>query len=187
MTQDIDDLLLEGETVIWRGAPDFSRAKVKPTSRGAARLQHLAWSIGLIAATISTVLIGQNWLSEGFLSLLLAFIAVVMGIAAVIVTGTLLFQSGHIQWGASFGDPQARYALTSKRLIVQSDATRRASIMPAGIGSLRLEPNGEVFDLCVVGGAGEDDFTYLQAIPDGPAVERLILEILSHPTPDAPQ
>ena len=186
MTDAIEDSLLDGETVIWRGAPDYALAKDKPMPRWQARLTHLAWAAGLIFATAGLVAAGHFWLPYGFLGLVLAFAAVAVGIVALIVTGTFLFRPADREWGSYTGEVEVLYALTNQRLIMQFGRFSRTSILRTGIASLCLLPNGSAHDLIVHGSGGEGDEIMLRAIADGPAVERLILQTLPHPKPGDP-
>jgi hypothetical protein len=182
MMQDFDGLLLAGERVLWRGAPDFSLAKGKLPPRWRARLTMAAWALGFIAATTAAVIYGHTPGMDGFLGLLNGLVALLLGAISV---GLVI---GIFNARPEF-DPKTdpTYLLTNFRLVSLDATGNRYSLLTRNIAGIRLTPEAGAFDLHVWTRSDEGPALTLFSLPDGPAVERLILETLSHPTPDTPQ
>ena len=182
MTQDIDGLLLEGEAVIWRGAPDFTRANGKPTPLWRRRLYMFLLSLVFIAGTAGVVMFGSARGMDGFLGIFLGLLALLLGLIAFILLIKIFDQ------GPS-ADPtgDTRYLLTNLRLVSIFGATDHYSLLTRHITGIRVTAEGEACDLRIWTILDAAPALTLHAIPDGPAVERLIPQTLSHPKPDAPQ
>ena len=169
---DLDDILLEGETVIWRGAPDIPQAR-KRTLMGRAKRGGIGGVLLIAAAAIFFT--AAYFDIGGFGGALIGLIGLIIGIVGLAMFGTL-----YTRQADDFppGKPDIIYALTNQRLIQwEKGSGSITSIARGGCTYLSLHRNANLYGI-KVGSFGEYDQIYLDAIPDGPAVERLIRQHL---------
>lgn len=170
--------LAEGETLLWRGEPDFTRATKTPKTWRRRRIEHVAWLIGLAVAAMVVFYLGhlfappwlRNTLGGG---LVLAFLFTLLG-----------FVNAKPRPADLATEPPV-FIVTDRRVMEIHGPDARFSLYAQGLAAARLEPNGEVHDLSLYG-MPEEDFIHFTAIADGPAVERLITSTLIAPLKGAP-
>lgn len=182
MTGGFEDILLESEEVIWRGAPDHSLARKKPVPRWRVRFYFALWALGFFVATTGIVQVGRALGMDGFLGIFVGLLAVVFGLISVFLA-IKVFDLGPSTDTTS----ETAYLLTNFRLVTVDGTADRFSLPTRHIFGVRLMPAGEAFDILIWNRFDERPALTLYSLADGPAVERLILQTLSHQKPDAPQ
>ena len=175
----IRKVMLEGEELLWSGQPDWSNLP-RPT-----RLKDRLKALGMFLMAGATAVILVTWglraSLEGFAAML-----VILGVA---LSGIILFVSfNRLLNPGTLSLDEEYYGLTDRRLICISRSNwRRTSVMKGFVAGLECVAVGNRFDVNVAltldpGDAG--DFEYntvgirLRAVPDGPEVEKLLLETL---------
>jgi hypothetical protein len=171
---DLNDILLDGETVLWQGAPDYTDAVHKPQSDRDQRRTHLLWVIILLATTTAFVLIGFVLQIVGFFGYILAVLVVVSGIAAAVTTGTY-FNSTEPTDHRDYKN--SRYVLTDRRLIVSYGPGSHETVYRNGVFAIELYVVGKVSNIVIH--IGQDREIGLYALKDGPAAHRLIEQTLA--------
>lgn len=169
----VPDFLTDGESVVWQGRPDFARAARRPLSWRTRRLRHLAWLVGCFIVTVASIF-WARW--KDFPDSLL-FVTLVFGMA-----------TSFLGWHYFTGKPEAAdlaseppvYLVTNRRVIASVADDARTSVFRLGAGFVDLRPNGEVHDVWIFSSV-EDLEMKLEAIPDGPEVEKLVIDTLAAP------
>ena len=170
--------LVEGEALLWRGEPDFTKAGKAPKSWHHRRMVHVAWLVGLALAAMVVFYLGhlvappwlRNTLGGG---LVLFFLFTLLGFV-------------HAKpRPADLATEPPVFIVTDRRVTRIDGPDARFSLYAHGLAAARLEPNGEVHDLSLYG-MTEDAFIQFTAIADGPAVEKLITSTLVAPLKGAP-
>ena len=169
---DLDDILLEDETLIWRGAPDVPQAR-KRTLTGRVKRGAIGSVLFIVAAAIFFTATYFN--IGGFGGALIGLAGFIIGIAGLVSLGTLYTRQAD---DFPRGKSDTIYVLTSQRLIEwKKGSGEMTSIARGGCAYLNLHRNANLYGI-KVGSFGEYDQIYLDAIPDGPAVEGLIRQHL---------
>ena len=170
MSDPIDDILIDGETVLWRGQPDFARAKHRPKTWAQGRRQHACWIAGLFTATVLCFL--AEFLGNPFI---FGEIGIFLALLTAIVLWTFLaLRSSRRPDAVADG---LTYVVTNRRALEVGASDARASVLP-GVAFVDLQPNGEVYDLTIHTSVDMLELCF-QAIADGPVVEKLIIETLA--------
>lgn len=169
---DLDDILLEGETVIWRGAPDIPQARKRTLMN---RVIAGAIGSGLLLGAAAIFFTATYFDIGGFGGALIGLVGFIIGIVGLGAFGIASTrQSDDLPPGKS----DIIYALTNQRLIQwEKGSGAITSIARGGCTYLSLHRNANLYGI-KVGSFGEYGQIYLDAIPDGPAVERLIRQHL---------
>lgn len=171
MSDIIDQSLLQGETVLWRGRPDFDSADERPKPWRQRRQVHMAWIVALVL--VSAVLFAANFAYEGGAGGWFAAF-VFAGIAALTIAG----YANAKPRPDDLRPAEQMYAVTDRRVIVAAGENDRSSVFRSGAAFVDLRPNGSVFDVHIFSSVDELDVC-LRAIADGPAVEKLVIETLA--------
>lgn len=179
MTGDFSDILMDGESIIWSGQPDWSRAKARNPL--ISRLKAMAVFLVATACFFALLIMGFAIPLDGFPGML--------AIAGIFVFAIIALVA--IAMGYGVVDQRVKgveYLLTDRRLVQTNEKSKtRTSIMRGFASAVHRHRNGEVFDIYVglasdiEAGPAYDASLFsivLQAIPDGPLVEKLILETL---------
>lgn len=169
---DLDDILLDDEIVIWRGAPDIPQAR-KRTLKGRVKRGAIGGALLITAAAIFFTATYFN--IGGFGGALIGVIGFIIGIVGLGAFGTVSTPQAD---DFPPGKPDIVYALTNQRLIQwEKHSGAMTSIAAGGCTYLSLHRDANLYGI-KVGSFGEYDQIYLDSIPDGPAVERLIRQHL---------
>jgi len=179
MSDVFDGMLLDDETTIWSGKPDWTRAD--KTSRTGERIRAVIGFL-IAAGAFFALLIMGLWIPlNGFLGML-----AILGMVVFVIIGLIAIGIGYHTIDRK--KSVEHYLLTSHRLIriSQSDRTQ-TDIIKGFAAAIHCRPNGEMFDV-YVGLASDvepaplyDSSVFsivLQAVEDGPAIKKLILETL---------
>lgn len=178
MSDIIDQSLLQGETVLWRGQPDYDSADERPKPWRQRRWVHMSWIVALVLLSIA--LFAASFVYDvGAGGWFAAF--VVAGIAAFTIAGYANVRPR----AADLRPAEQMYAVTDRRVIVASGADDRTSVFRSGAAFVDLRPNGSVFNVHIFSAVDELDVC-LRAIADGPAVEKLVIETLAAKQGPAP-
>lgn len=176
MSDDLKDILLDGETVLWRGASDFSRAQRKPESHKTRQLHRLGWLAGLATLAVGSYSFGHFLNLTGFVGTLVAVLTVFL------IIGTLFVFSRLFAKDIIVREKLDIYLVTDRRVMALDKDRKQIRSMNAGHGSLvSLYKNGDLHDLTI--GLPVDDHEsniFFTAIEDGPAVHKLVLQTLVH-------
>ncbi|WP_394692763.1 hypothetical protein [Hyphobacterium sp.] len=175
----IRNVMVKDEELLWSGQPDWANSP-RPT-KAKDRLKAFGMCAAAGTATVLLATWGLSSPIEGFLAILLG-IGVVM--SAIILLASFITM---VNPGTPALDEEY-YGLTDRRLICISRSNwRRTSIMRGFVAGVDCVAVGKRYDVYVVLAPdfeGDDDLvTYpvailLRAIPDGPEVEKLLLETL---------
>lgn len=169
---DLDDILLEDETMIWSGAPDIPQAR-KRTLMGRVKRGGIGGVLLIAAAAIFFTATYFN--IGGFGGALIGLVGFIIGIAGLVSFGTLYTRQSD---DFPSGKPDIIYVLTNQRLIEwEKRSGAMTSIARGGCAYLSLHRTANLYGI-KVGSFGEYDQIYIDTIPDGPAVERLIRQHL---------
>lgn len=177
---DLDDILLEDETVIWRGAPDVPQAR-KRTLKG--RVIRGAIGSALLIAAAAIFFTATYYGVGEFAGALIGLVGFIIGIAGLVTLSSVRTrQRGDVPGGHT----EIIYALTNRRLVEwRKPSGEMKSIAPGGCVFLHMYRNANLFGI-QVGSFGEDSEIWIDAIPDGPAVERLIRQHLMPRNTESP-
>ncbi len=171
---DLEDILLDGEELLWSGRPDWDRAKpVRSVLRQRATVLLFAAGFGLTAASL--IWIGSLLSLQGFAS---AVAAVCVGILFV-ASGFTLLSAFEVK--KDFLYPYSdEYAITNKRLIIRRPESHEEwSLTKGAVCYLVLKPNGDVFNLELYPDPGDHNFHTLYALSDANVAKKLALEIIA--------
>lgn len=175
----LNDILIDGETILWQGQPDFSKARHKPDHlrSPAVRILRRALSIFLPAAiALASFWFGWSRDLTGFSGAFIAVFAIGVAIFAVLAVAAAMDRN------IDPADLRDVYVVTNLRVFAADRNFENVISITAGQGTcVALLPNGRVFD--VNAGFPPDDsgmIVEFVAIPDGPAVHKLVLETLIH-------
>ncbi|NOX95214.1 MAG: hypothetical protein GXP04_09015 [Alphaproteobacteria bacterium] len=171
---EIKDILLVGEEILWSGTPDQNNAKsVPPYWR--RKLTHFLWVLGFSIAAIFLTKVGNQPNVSGFVQVILGIVIVVIAIGLIPAVLTFFdFKDDIAPHQAEF------YAITDRRLIVLNTTKKtREYVLKNSVSYISTTENGSVYDLTVSHGWGEADFVTLYALPDTKDVEKIILDKFS--------
>lgn len=171
MSDPIDDILIDGETVLWRGQPDFARAKHRPSTWRQRRRGHLVWIAGFAAIFALVVLAGDQLRLGDMRSWLILVLVIILALQ-------LWAYFAHSPKPQDLVTEPPTYIVTDRRVIEIAAPELRTSAFATGVAATALKPNGAVYDVSVYAPV-EDLHIGFQAIADGPAVEKLIIETLA--------
>lgn len=164
MTQRLG-FLTDDETVIWTGAPDWSRAKKKKTflERKGGFILFGACSM-IVAVTAGAAEI--DWLGAT---------ATVISLGAFLMLLTVGMDSDAREIES--------YVITNRRLIfIDAAGGARRSFAPSSIHGIHVSRNGLVHDVTIKTGSDEFDFATLFATPDVETLEKhLVKHFLMEP------
>lgn len=175
----LNDILIEGETILWQGQPDFSKARHRPDHLRAPAIRILRRALFIfIPVAIALALFWFGWSRDltGFFGALIAVAAVGVAIFAVFAVAAAMDRN------IDPADLRDVYVVTNLRVFAADRKFENVISITAGQGTcVALRRNGSVFD--VHAGIPPDDagmIVEFDAIPDGPAVHKLVLETLIH-------
>ena len=166
----IEELLVEGEQVIWSGSPDWNSSGHTPFWRGKVNL--FLWSFVVALALVATIWIGGR-VPEGafYRPILQAF-----GVVLIVVEVGLLMHA--VDFSKSARSPDEHYAVTNQRLLILDHRLgQRLSVAPGCIRYLTLVENGNAHDLWFsINDDDDDNQRVLYALKEGASIEKLLLE-----------
>jgi len=168
---EIKDILLEGEKVLWSGKPDLSLAK-PPTPYWRRKMVHLGWLL-ITAAVVAVCL----WASRAFSVISLVFNTIaVIGIVGLI-PGILAF----FDFKDSAEDPSKHhYTLTNYRLIALLEDYRvKKELFPNSVIAIEAYTEQSPKRLNIFYGQSENEFVSLVGLTDVEHVQKLITETLA--------
>ena len=170
---DLEEILVDGETVLWAGRPDMSIMKpLKPF--WLRKLTHLLWLL-FFASLVAAFFWGSSFYKTGTLNVIFIVFAVIILFGLVI--GGLAFLDFKDRAIPYHHD---QYAITNRRLLVRNSVTGSShSVFPNSVCYLvnsarRVDPT-----LAVYVGHGEDDAILLFGLRDAEKVEKMIAEKFS--------
>ena len=166
---DLKDILLDGEEVLWSGAPDPSLVTpLAPFWR--RKLFHLIWTIGflLFAATLTYYATTLNL--DGLFKGIVGFV-----ITAIMI-GVIFSFLSFVDFRDRAHPPDTEtYYLTNLRLLTINRTTkRRLSIFAGHVSSVEVAKSG----ISLGGDSGEGSWIALRGIKDSAEIEKLIIETL---------
>ena len=166
---EIENLLLDGEKVLWSGKPDWT--KVEPIKTGwRAKAGTIKFLIAASLIFMSLMGAGAIFNPSGFTSVVLGAI-IFFNVITIFIALMMVFQSEQ-----PFPDhPDHVYAITDRRLIVfERSKISTNSFTTNSFCGVHNRPNGDVRDLEL--SYGYDNSLILYALPDADQVEKIILE-----------
>ncbi len=171
---DINDILLDGEQVLWSGAPDSALMKpLAPYWR--RKLTHFFWLLFFALIFLGLLELETRLDREGMMD------NAVMVIAVAILIGTVFGALTFLDFKDSAVPHQYDlYAITDRRLIVMN--TKRHSSNSAFKNSvcyLANNTSNKHRTLSVHIGYGENDCLLLHGLPDANLVEKMVAEKFS--------
>jgi|GEM_PF-4012236 len=170
MSDALNDILLNGEEVLWEGRPDWTRVE-KPKSKIKSKIEHFLWIVGLIFAVVLLTLIGKTDGVQGFFQVVLGILITILVIALIPTIGTF-FQKDQTEPTR----PDERYIITDRRLILQQlEEGHLESFAHNSLQRIERFSRGDVQSMSVQFANGEDDFRTLHALADAEKVERLLV------------
>jgi hypothetical protein len=168
---EIENLLLDGEKVLWSGKPDWTKARVREYSVK-SKIIHALWIVVIVSITAVIFKFGNQASTDGFIRPVLGVLVIIFLLISVGVIGAF-FDFGK----SSTVKPLEEYAITDRRLlIVNPTKGSHASYFPGSMYYLETIPNGELQDVAFQYGSDEHRFETLHALNDAEAVERLLHE-----------
>lgn len=178
---DLSDILIEGETILWQGQADFSKARHRPDHLRSPAIRILRRALFIfLPVTIALALFWIGWSRDltGFLGALIAVVAVGSAIFASLAVAAAMDRT------IDPADLRDVYVVTNLRVFAANREFDNVLSISAGMGTcVALRRNGSVFD--VHAGIPPDDagmIVEFDAIPDGPTVHKLVLQTLIHAT-----
>ena len=174
MNDDLKDILLDGETVLWRGAPDYSHAKSKPRTKAQLQRERVIWSLIAFVVTAALFSLGYFFSLTGFIGTFLSTLVAFFGV------GTLIGVSRLFAIDIKVYDRWDQFLVTDRRVAAVCRRDENISSISAGRGTLvELRKNGDRHDI-LVGFPNDDDesLIIIAAIEGGPAVHKLVLQTL---------
>lgn len=170
---EIKDILLDGEEVLWSGKPDLSLAN-PPAPNWRRKLTHFLWVLGFAIVAIFLTKVGSQPNVSGFVQVILGIVIVTIAIGLIpAVLAFFDFNDVIAPRDAEF------YAITDRRLIVLNITKKaREYVMKNSVSSIHTAENGSAYDLTISHGWGAD-FVTLYALSDAKDVEKIILDNFS--------
>lgn len=175
---DLSDILIEGETILWQGQPDFSKARHVPDEH-VSRKSDAVWRAGL---ALVLILIAAALFIAGFRFELTGF----FGTCVATLASLLLLGAGFALMARTPDALQRsrvfdHYVITDRRLFAVSKDGKTVQSFTDGRGTfLELHKNGDVHNLVVSFMLDDGEhFLIFSAIEDGPRVHRLALQTLT--------
>ena len=87
--KDINDILLNGEEVLWSGAPDPDLVKsLAPYWR--RKLVHFLWIVGFGGVAVLLYFVGRDLTAEGFVQILIGILIVFFALGVILATVAFL-------------------------------------------------------------------------------------------------
>lgn len=172
--KDINDILLNGEEVLWSGAPDPDLVKsLAPYWR--RKLVHFLWIVGFGGVAVLLYFVGRDLTAEGFVQILIGILIVFFALGVILATVAFFdFKDRAISYQHDL------YAITGRRLIVMNtERNSTHSVFPNSVCYLTNNANNKHATLAVYIGYGEDDCLLLHGLPDADKVEKMIAEKFS--------
>ncbi len=164
---DLKDILLDGEEVLWSGKPVLTHVKNSSIKK---KLKHLAWMLFAALVAAYFFYVGNMSNQTGFVQVLSGITIILIAIGLVIATFAF-FDKGSVAL-SSLGQI---YAVTNRRVIVIDTKKHwRQFILGRSVIGLSIKNNGEYGDVHI--SYGDEDFLSMSALPDADVVERLLLE-----------
>ncbi len=171
---DFNDILLEGEEILWSGKPDSNLMKpLAPYWR--RKLNHFLWIAAFAALAGVLVYLGNLPNVAGMLQ-------VVIGVVIVVILLGVIFASiSFLDFKDEAIPPQSDfYAITNKRLIVVNAAKNKNQyIFPNSISYISTNTQNTHRTLSVAYGHGEGDSLLMHGLRDAELVEKMIVEKFS--------
>ena len=168
---DINDILLDGETVLWSGAPDQSLVKA-PAPYWRRKLVHFASLIG-----VAGLVAGCIWAARIFPAIGLVFNTLAVVGVAGLIPGTLAF----FDFKDSAEDPSKQsYVLTDRRLVVLlRDGEEKKQIFANSAVAIETYKKQSPVRLNIFFGQSENDFVSLVGLSEIDRVEKMITQTLA--------
>jgi hypothetical protein len=171
---DLDDILVDGETVLWTGAPNWASAS-KPKTGWRAKTGTIKFAALMLFAFLTMMAFGMLVDAQGFAGGMLGVLILLSAIAFVIAffnvianEETKIIQQDHL------------YAITDMRVIIHD---RTHGTTQSVLGPVLLEVatgwNGETKNLNIRFTHGEDDFATLFALIDAETPAKLLIKNFS--------
>jgi len=173
VNDDLKDILLDGETVLWRGAPDIEAGD--KAGRWQAFRINLLWITGGLA-------VGSFLLWNGLTHELSIFLQVVNALFLMLAAALVIVPIVNLVTYKHYDRSDERYILTNRRLlIINSVTSEQHSAFPNAMTSIDLRRNGKVHNLTIAYGFDGEDWPSitLHAIHEGALVKRQFLNILN--------
>lgn len=164
---DLKDILLDDEEVLWSGQSAVKSIKSSSTKK---KLKHLAWMLFAASVAAYLIYIGNYPNQTGFVQVLAGIIIVLIAIGLVIAAFAFFDKGSEAQ-----SSSKQLYAVTDKRvIIVDIEKHWRQYLMGRSVVALHVKTTGDVKDLQII--YGNDGFMMMSALPDADLVERLLIE-----------
>ncbi|GJL92553.1 hypothetical protein [Hyphococcus sp.] len=171
---DLKDILLDGEKVLWSGKPDWDRAE-QPKTGWRAKSGVVKFALATLFSFIVLMAFGMIADPQGFASGVLGVFIVILAISFVIALLNVFDRSAPAQIRYDHF-----YAITDWRLIIHDrnkDTTQ--SVMGSILFEVTTTQNGETKNLCVSYAHPDDGFAILHALSDARPAEKLLLKNFS--------
>ena len=171
---DLRDILLPGETIVWSAKPNWQKAE-KPATGWRSKSGAIKFAMIMLLAFIGMMTWGAIFDPRGFASGILGVLIVITALTFVIAVMNILD-----------GQPSAKtrhdhlYAITDRRMLIHdlSKLTTR-SIMGPIVYEIQSIENGDVKDINISYSHSEDGFAAFWALDDAVTPQKLLLEQFS--------
>ncbi|MEE2691221.1 MAG: hypothetical protein VX640_06755 [Pseudomonadota bacterium] len=171
---DLRDILLPGETMVWSGRPDWQNAE-KPATGWRSKSGAIKFAAIMLLVFIVMMAWGAIFDPRGFASGILGVLIVIAALAFVIAVMNILDRQP-----SAIIRHDHLYAITDRRLIIHdvSKLTTRSITGPI-IYEVQSVENGDVKDLNIRYSHSEDGIATFYALKDVVAPQKLLLEQFS--------
>ena len=169
--KDIDELLLDGEQVVWRSNPEDRLTR--KSSKSESRRQHFLWMIfyGLVVAGFLYAGHVLEW--NGFLASMFGIFSAISFLIFIAVIASFV-QSGR----DPDQDVDKIYVLTDQRLLLVSQASAdQISIFPEAILRIEIQYFKGGMQIYIQTGYEADQFLSLFDLADAEVLKKHLLEL----------
>lgn len=171
---ELKDILLDGEEVLWSGRPEWENAE-RPKTGWRAKSGVIKFAVIVFLIFGVLMAFGMLFDPKGFASGMLGVLILIAAIPFVIALLNVFDRRApaHIRYDHT-------YAITDRRLIIHDrnkDTTQ--SVMGRILFEITTTQNGETKNLCVSYAHPDDGFATLYALSDAHTAEKLLLKHFS--------
>lgn len=171
---DLKDVLLPGEQVLWSGHPDWDKAE-HPKTGWRAKAGTIKFSAAMLVALVVMMVFGMIFDPKGFVGVMLGVLIALSAVSFIIALVALFNTDSPAQVRHDHV-----YAITDKRIIIHDRSKLTThSIMGATLFAVVTTPNGSTKNINLSYGYHEEDVATLHSLSDPATPEKLLIEYFS--------